>query len=124
MEPLLPLKALADRNRLRLVAALAEYEELCACQLTELLGVSGATASRHLAQLAASGLLASRKDGRWVWFRLQETPATAGLLDWLLPVLQASGDWRADRPQLRRIAATDPETLCRQQRGERCCPAD
>ena len=75
MEPLLPLKALADRNRLRIVAALADYEELCACQLTELLGVSGATASRHLAQLTASGLLASRKDGRWVHYCLA-TPAS------------------------------------------------
>ena len=34
-------KALADGNRLRVVMALTEQEELCLCQLTELLGWVG-----------------------------------------------------------------------------------
>ena len=42
------LKALSDTNRLRTVLALHRYEELCACQITELLQVTGETVSRHL----------------------------------------------------------------------------
>jgi ArsR family transcriptional regulator, arsenate/arsenite/antimonite-responsive transcriptional repressor len=36
------LKALSDKNRLRIFYALLTYEELCACQITELLQVAGA----------------------------------------------------------------------------------
>jgi len=43
------LKALSDQNRLRVVAALLSEPELCACQIKELLNVTGATVSRHLA---------------------------------------------------------------------------
>jgi len=44
---LLILKALSDKNRLRIFYALLSYQELCACQITEFLNVAGATASRH-----------------------------------------------------------------------------
>ena len=55
-------KALSDRNRLRIVSALMKCDELCACQLTELIQVTGATASRHMGVLISSGLVDSRKD--------------------------------------------------------------
>ena len=58
------LKALSEPNRLRIVMALTDNRELCACQITELLRLSGATVSRHLAQLTLCGLLESRKEGR------------------------------------------------------------
>ena len=57
-------KALSDQNRLRVVAALTNCPELCACQITELLQVSGATGSRHLEILIAAGLVDRRKEGR------------------------------------------------------------
>lgn len=122
--PIAPLKALADRNRLRIVLALAKHPELCACQITELLGVTGATASRHLSQLQRCGLLASRKEGRWVWFRLQAAPQHAALLAWATSCSQRTDDDRRDARHLKRILAMDPETLCRQQRGEACCPQE
>lgn len=63
-------KALSDRNRLRIVSALMKCDELCACQVTELIQVTGATASRHMGVLISSDLVGSRKDGRWVYYRL------------------------------------------------------
>ncbi len=69
------LKALADGNRLRLLTAIARAGELCACELTELLQVSGATCSRHLAILVDAGLLARRREGRWMHY----TSAVSGL---------------------------------------------
>jgi ArsR family transcriptional regulator len=120
---LLKLKALADRNRLRIFLALTRYDELCACQITELLQVTGATASRHLAILVTAGLLKSRKQSRWVYFSLDERSMDMdGMLEWLLPRLQASDQVRADLAALKRIMAVDKEDLCRMQRGEACCP--
>jgi ArsR family transcriptional regulator, arsenate/arsenite/antimonite-responsive transcriptional repressor len=122
-DTLLKLKALADRNRLRTFLALTQYDELCACQITELLQVTGATASRHLGILVTAGLLKSRKESRWVYFSLDESRTDiGGILDWLLPRLRQSEQMRADRKMLDGITAVSKEDLCRQQRGEACCP--
>ena len=58
-------KALSDRNRLRAVSPLMQVNELCACQITERLQVTGATASRHMGVLISAGLVCRKKDGRW-----------------------------------------------------------
>ncbi len=58
-------KALSDRNRLR-VATLLHIDELCACQIVELLEVTGAMVSCHMGLLVRAGLVESRKEGRWV----------------------------------------------------------
>jgi ArsR family transcriptional regulator len=116
------LKALADRNRLRTVVALAGEGELCACQITELLQVSGATVSRHLAQLVRAGLLTSRQDGRWVFYRLAPGVQESPPLTWLRTDLARDPDLANDRAALQRILAEDPTVLCRRQRGEICCP--
>ena len=114
------LKALADRNRLRIVLALDTAGELCACQITELLQVAGATASRHLARLERAGLLHSRKEGRWIHYRL--TAAADAPLAWARSSVTDHPDLAADRATLRRILTEDPTDLCRRQRGETCCP--
>lgn len=120
---LLKLKALADRNRLRVFGALTQYEELCACQITELLQVSGATVSRHLGILVTAGLVKSRKESRWVYFALDEgCDGMDNILDWLLSRLRLSDQMQADLEMLDGIMAVSKEDLCRQQRGEACCP--
>jgi ArsR family transcriptional regulator len=122
-DSLLKLKALADRNRLRIFLALTRYDELCACQITELLQVTGATASRHLGILVTAGLLKSRKESRWVYFSLDERSMDMdGMLKWLLPRVRTSEQVRTDLAALERIMAMDKEDLCRMQRGEACCP--
>jgi ArsR family transcriptional regulator len=116
-------KALSDRNRLRIVAALLKQEELCACQLTELIQLTGATASRHMGVLIASGLVDSRKDGRWVYYRLRREQTDLGILiDWVESQLSNDPDAISDATALRDITSCEPEDLCRKQRGEECCP--
>ncbi|MCA1784500.1 MAG: helix-turn-helix domain-containing protein, partial [Desulfobacteraceae bacterium] len=98
-------------------------DELCACQITELLQITGATASRHLGILVNAGLVKSRKKSRWVYFSLDESRTDIdGILDWLLPRLQESGQMQTDLTVLERIMAIAKEDLCRIQRGEACCP--
>lgn len=116
-------KALADRNRLRIVAALMQYDELCACQIIELMQVTGATVSRHMGVLIASGLVDSRKEGRWVHYRmLREETESAPLLDWIAKQLAHDPDIAQDTEILANILACDPEEISRRQRNSGCCP--
>lgn len=64
------LRALADENRLQIIRLLARGE-LCVCEIMEYLGMSQPTASHHLKILKQAGLVTDRKDGRWIYYRLQ-----------------------------------------------------
>jgi ArsR family transcriptional regulator len=116
------LKALSDKNRMRVVAALWRFDELCACQITELLQVSGATASRHLGILHKVGLVDSRKEGRWVYYKLRKPEASEPLFRWLEHSLAGADELVTDFQTLKKIVGITREELCRQQRGEECCP--
>ncbi|SME95446.1 ArsR/SmtB family transcription factor [Desulfovibrio gilichinskyi] len=116
-------KALSDRNRLRVVAALMAYKELCACQLTELLQISGATVSRHMGILISSGLVSSRKDGRWVIYNLNvEEPSFGPIMNYIKNKVSTDSYILSDIEILEKITAIECEELCRKQRGEECCP--
>jgi DNA-binding transcriptional ArsR family regulator len=121
-QPLEILKALSDMNRLRIVAVLSRYEELCACQITELLEVTGATASRHLSILQHAGLLDSRKEGRWIYYRLIYPARTEPVFEWLEQAFAGSEQLQADAETIDEIVSIAREDLCRRQRGEACCP--
>ncbi len=108
-------KALADQSRLRVVAVLMQHDELCVCQLTELLGLSTATVSRHMSILRGADLVQSRKKGRWVYYRLSGT-FPGSLRGWLEESLLHSPEVAADRAALEHILSCDPEELCRGQR--------
>ncbi|GAB6094101.1 hypothetical protein JCM14469_03530 [Desulfatiferula olefinivorans] len=119
---LLMFKALSDRNRLRIYAALLSHGELCACQIVELLNLAGATVSRHLGQMVGAGLITSRKDGRFVCYGLGSADDTdiQRLRALIESRLADSPDLLLDREALARIMALDREELCRTQRGESC----
>lgn len=115
--------ALSDTNRLRILAALKEYSDMCACQIVELLQVSGATTSWHLSLLMQIGLLDSFKEGRWVHYRLNTGSHNyRQVLDWLESQLEDTDVVKQDQKVLSNIMAEDREDLCRKQRGEKCCP--
>jgi len=106
---------------LRIISALADEKELCPCQITELLQVTGPTVSRHLALLSQAALVTSRKQGRWIFFSIHWEAASL-LFDWLTPNLKNSDQYHEDQARLREILTHDPEDICRKQRGETCCP--
>jgi ArsR family transcriptional regulator len=111
-------KALGDRNRLRIVAALNRHDELCACQITELLQVTGATASRHLSVLQHAGLVESRKEGRWVYYRLMQPGNMAPVSQWLEQTFTESDQLQQDAQELDRIIGITREALCRTRRAD------
>lgn len=63
-------KALADPTRLRIVVLLTAGE-LCVCDILAVLHLPQSTVSRQLAILKSAGLVADRRAGRWVHYRLQ-----------------------------------------------------
>lgn len=65
------LKALADNNRLRIMNLLFQGE-LCVCEIEEILGLSQTNVSRHLIKLSQSGLLDTRKEAQWVYYRIND----------------------------------------------------
>ena len=97
VRPLMTLyKALADKNRLRIVALLSSCE-LCVCHLEAALDAPQPTISRHLSILRSSRLVETRREGSWVYYRLAELEDAEAQTQ--LQSLVAS---YADRPKLRR----------------------
>jgi DNA-binding transcriptional ArsR family regulator len=60
---------LADNTRLRILQLLAK-EELCACEVMAALDLTQPTTSHQLGILERSRLVVSRREGKWVFFRL------------------------------------------------------
>ena len=65
-------KTLSEPVRLRIVYLLLETGELCVCDLVETLGLSQSVVSRHLAYLRNNGLVTTRREGVWVYYRIVE----------------------------------------------------
>lgn len=65
------LKALAHPARLKLIDVLAEHDQVCVCDLTEVIGSDISTVSRHLTQLKNAGIVDSDKQGQMVFYRLR-----------------------------------------------------
>jgi len=62
--------ALADPTRLRVVHLLMTRGEMCVCEFMPLLGVPQSNVSFHLKALKYAGFITSRRDGRWMLYRL------------------------------------------------------
>lgn len=62
-------KALADENRLRILALLRGGEK-CACKLLEELNISQPTLSHHMKILCDAGIVTARKEGKWMHYTI------------------------------------------------------
>jgi DNA-binding transcriptional ArsR family regulator len=112
-------KALADENRIRVLLALRDGE-LCACQITELFGLAPSTMSKHLSILYQAGLVDSRKDGRWIYFRLPDgkaPPVIKKAIDWISRAAEDQPRIQQDTELLKKILKMDPSEICKRQ----CC---
>lgn len=65
-------KTLSEPVRLRVIYLLLESGELCVCDLVETLGLSQSVVSRHLAYLRNNGLVLTRREGVWIYYRIVE----------------------------------------------------
>jgi ArsR family transcriptional regulator len=67
-----PLKAIADPVRLRLLSLIACHEggEACVCDLTGAFDLAGPTISHHLKVLREAALIGSQRRGTWIYYRI------------------------------------------------------
>lgn len=64
-------KALGDPARVKIVNLVATSEQpVCACNLTEPLGLSQPTVSHHLKKLTDAGVLAREQRGVWAYYSI------------------------------------------------------
>ncbi|MCS6950444.1 MAG: metalloregulator ArsR/SmtB family transcription factor [Armatimonadota bacterium] len=92
-------KAMADRNRLRILAAL-QGGPLCVCQLMGVLGLSQSTVSKHLAILKEAGLLLEEQRGKRTYYSLSEefaSPSVRGVVNAVLNGLKDSPELAEDQ---------------------------
>ncbi len=112
-------KALADENRVRILLALRSGE-LCVCQIVELVQLATSTVSRHMSVLKHAGLVESRKDGRWMYYRLPEAGAPELVhraVEWVSFMLADDRSVQCDAKRLAEICSLDPHSLCAAQTG-------
>jgi arsenate reductase/ArsR family transcriptional regulator len=104
-------KGFAHPGRLRLLAMLAGGE-LCVCQMTAVLALAPSTVSEHLAVLSRGGLVADRKAGKLVFYRLREDGAAAAMLPALLARLAGDATVKSDHAVVAQLRRVPVATLC------------
>jgi len=108
-------KALSDENRVRILMSL-RHEELCVCQIIEMLRLAPSTVSKHLSILHQACLVESRKQGRWNYYRLAgqaASPCVHEAIHWVQRHLQKDPQIVEDAKRL--------QTICRMDKGDLCC---
>jgi DNA-binding transcriptional ArsR family regulator len=112
-------KALADDNRTRALMCLCAGE-LCVCQIIELLELAPSTVSKHLNILHRARLVESRKEGRWIYYRLAGADAPEAAreaLRWARRSLAKDPQIARDAARLKVVRKMDVRDLCERYRG-------
>lgn len=86
-------KVLANDTRLRLLHALAREGELCVLDLARRIGMKPQAVSNQLQRLASRAIVASRRDGLQIFYRIVD-PCVTELLDRGLCLLEDSAGGR------------------------------
>jgi ArsR family transcriptional regulator len=96
--------ALADRTRLRLLNLMGD-DEVCVCFFVEVLDMNQSKVSRHLAYLRKAGIVAVRRQGKWMHYRIvtPQDRLAAQILQELRLWLSQDKEMRRDRKRLTEV---------------------
>jgi ArsR family transcriptional regulator len=100
-------QALGDTTRLRLLNLMGD-QEICVCYFVEILDQPQPKISRHLAYLRNAGIIAARREGKWMHYRVI-MPANVGaarVLQQTLNWLRQEKTMQADRSRLSKACCT------------------
>jgi ArsR family transcriptional regulator len=94
-------QALGDNTRLRLLNLMRE-QEVCVCYFVEVLDAPQPKISRHLAYLRRAGIVAARRDGKWMHYRIVTPPhvGASRILGQTLASLKEEKTMQADLARL------------------------
>lgn len=100
-------RALADRTRLRLLNLMGD-DEICVCFFVEVLKTNQPKISRHLAYLRRAGIVAARRQGKWMHYRIvnPSDPYAARILNEVRAWLAQDQEMRHDRTQLVKVCCS------------------
>ena len=107
-------KSLGDETRLRIMALLVSGRELCVCDIMAALDLPQSTVSRHLAFLRNTGLVDDRRQGIWMYYRInkERIAHAADLCDLLASMLSGQKQAGADRLRLEEHLAVKETASC------------
>jgi ArsR family transcriptional regulator len=96
--------ALSDRTRLRLLNLMRDGE-VCVCFFAETLETNNPKISRHLAYLKRAKLVAGRRDGKWMHYRINEPSdkKAADVFAQIMEMLKEDKQMQADRKKLANV---------------------
>jgi len=112
-------KALADRTRLRLLSLMGD-DEICVCYFVEVLRTNQPKISRHLAYLRRAGVIAARREGKWMHYRIMEPsdPRAARVFRDVREWLAEDREMQRDRERLMKLCCA-PQPPVQLQRAPR-----
>ena len=114
-------KTLSDPTRIRVLLALRDGE-LCVCELCDALDVTQSTLSSHLQVIRKSGLVKTRREGKWMYYAMADS--AQGLLTSIWAHFAASlakdSKLRADNLRLKKRLADRREGVCCRGFGNSC----
>lgn len=97
------MKALSDPNRVRVVKLL-QTEELCVCEIKEVLGLAQSTVSKHMKILEDAGLADRKRQGTWIIYSLADGSDSA----FAKTMLTELSHWLDDDGELDRMCKALP----------------
>jgi len=115
-------RALADRTRLRLLNLMGS-DEVCVCFFVEILGAGQPKVSRHLAYLRRAGIVAARREGTWMHYRIVEPSHedAARVLKDVRDWLTRDSEMKKDRKKLVKVCcAPEPPAHLLQRSSVEC----
>ena len=103
--------ALSHPMRLRTLILLHQAGERCVCELTQALNVAQPIISRHLAQLKKAELVDTRRQGVWIYYRVNSE-----LPEWTLSLINTTSNGVSDtspyKDDLANLTAIANSTHC------------
>src|ERR1700679_3102023 len=100
-------QALGDSTRLRRLNLMGD-QEICVCYFVEILGQPQPKISRHLAYLRSAGIVAARREGKWMHYRMGMPPniGAAKVFQQTIAWLSEERAMQADRTRLSRACCS------------------
>jgi len=99
------MKAISDKNRLKIIKMLQHREMLCVCEIQAGLGLAQPTVSKHLKLLEDAGLVIYKKEGLWVNYSLNSRPDNP----YSATMLGNLTCWLEDEPEIIELVKKMPE---------------
>jgi ArsR family transcriptional regulator len=104
-------KALSEEIRVRILMLLLD-EEVCTCEFMEIFDMAQSKVSHHVLLLKEAGWLNDRKDGKWMYYKLNKdnfSPAQTTLWENLIAWLNEDKTVLQDRAILVKMRKRDKE---------------